>query len=304
MKRSYIVLALIPFIIGLLVGLVLNLTAIQNPIVYLRADLGTIIFLIGIILSTLISIGLVTFQRVQAIVDTAYQQAAADRRRFIQRLDHELKNPLTAILAGLANLANGQSKEQKDSSLKSVETQVQRLSRLIADLRKLSDLETRQLELSTVNLSEMLQEVFDFAQVNTQDNPRQLSLQIPQAPWPLPNIVADHDLLFLAVLNLLDNAIKYSQPDDTIELRASENANTVVIEVADTGPGIPEDEIDEVWRELFRGRGARGIQGSGLGLALVQAIVTRHNGDTNIRSRPNQGTVVSIQLPTDDVTKL
>jgi two-component system OmpR family sensor kinase len=164
-------------------------------------------------------------------------------------------------------------------------------------------LETRQLELSIVNLDEMLREVFEFAQSKTENNPRQLSLQIPQAPWPLPNITADHDLLFLALLNLLDNAIKYSQPDDTIELRASENGNTVVIEVADTGPGIPDDEIDEVWRELFRGKGARGIPGSGLGLALVQAIITRHNGQTKIRSRSNQGTVVSVHLPTGDVTK-
>ena len=71
MKRSTIILALIPVVLGLLVGLILNFTPIQNPIVYLRADLGTIIFLIGIILSTLISIGMITIQRIQAIVDSA-----------------------------------------------------------------------------------------------------------------------------------------------------------------------------------------------------------------------------------------
>jgi two-component system OmpR family sensor kinase len=67
--------------------------------------------------------------------------------------------------------------------------------------------------------------------------------------------------------------------------------------VADTGPGIPEDETPRVWDELHRGRAARGIPGSGLGLALVRAIVERHGGQVTIRSRLGQGTVVRVRLP-------
>jgi two-component system OmpR family sensor kinase len=71
----------------------------------------------------------------------------------------------------------------------------------------------------------------------------------------------------------------------------------VVLEIADTGPGIPEAEVPHVWEELYRAEGARGTPGSGLGLALVRAIVERHRGQVGLRSRVGQGTVVSMRLP-------
>ena len=72
-----------------------------------------------------------------------------------------------------------------------------------------------------------------------------------------------------------------------------------VVEVADTGPGIPEEEITHVRQEFYRGECARGIQGSGLGLALVRAIVSRHVGDITLRSRPGEGTVFTMQPPVE-----
>ena len=85
-------------------------------------------------------------------------------------------------------------------------------------------------------------------------------------------------------------------------MRAFEDADMVIVEVADTGPGIPEAEVPYVWQELYRGRGARGVPGSGLGLALVRAITERHGGQVTIRSRLDQGTVVTMKLPTGEVT--
>jgi two-component system OmpR family sensor kinase len=113
----------------------------------------------------------------------------------------------------------------------------------------------------------------------------------------VPTIHGDRDLLFLALYNLLDNALKFTRPGGTVEVRAFEDANFVVIEVADTGTGIPEDEIARVWEELYRGREARGVPGSGLGLALVRAVVERHAGQITMRSRVDQGTVVRVTLP-------
>ncbi|HKJ28366.1 MAG TPA: sensor histidine kinase, partial [Anaerolineales bacterium] len=72
----------------------------------------------------------------------------------------------------------------------------------------------------------------------------------------------------------------------------------------DTGPGIPEDEQGQIWGELFRGKGARGIPGSGLGLSLVQAIIRRHNGTISVRSQLERGTIFSLSLPVGDVTEL
>jgi two-component system OmpR family sensor kinase len=109
--------------------------------------------------------------------------------------------------------------------------------------------------------------------------------------------MGDWDLLFLAAYNLLDNALKFTRPGDTVEVRASEAGAFVTTEVADTGPGIPAEELPRVWEELYRGRGARGIPGSGLGLSLVRAVVERHGGQVTMRSRAGQGTVVRIRLP-------
>ena len=73
--------------------------------------------------------------------------------------------------------------------------------------------------------------------------------------------------------------------------------------MADNGPGIPEDEVPHVWEELYRGKNARGIEGSGLGLTLVRSIITRHGGQVNLRSRSGQGTVFIIRLPVGDGRK-
>jgi two-component system OmpR family sensor kinase len=126
---------------------------------------------------------------------------------------------------------------------------------------------------------------------------RHLTLTLPQAPWPVPEVPGDWDLLFLAIYNLLDNALKFTRPGDTVEVRAFDDRAFVVVQVADTGPGIPKEELPRVWEELYRGQGARGVPGSGLGLALTRTILERHGGQVTLRSCLGQGTVVSVRLP-------
>ncbi len=269
----------------------------HDHIAYLRADLGTLSLLLGLALTVIAAVifWLITWAgRVRRQADLT---AAEERRRFLRRLDHELKNPLTAMRAGLANLAELPAGEARSEAQASVEAQTLRLSRLSADLRKLAELEVRLVEHSPVNVTALLQEAFGMAQEQPGATERHLSLSIPQAPWPLPNIRGDPDLLYLAVHNLLDNALKFSRPGDTLELRAFEDSAEIVIEVADTGPGIPDQEQPHVWEELYRGESGSGIPGSGLGLALVRAIADRHNGRVSLRSRVGQGTVFSIRLP-------
>ncbi len=296
-------LALIPVAAGLVVAsLMVDVPTLANPIIYMRVDLGTLAVIIGLALSVLVTVGLVLWEwagrRGEQRATGVRAQAAEERRRFLRRLDHELKNPLTAIRAGLANLANGLATATQQEALTSVEAQVLRLSRLTSDLRKLADLEARPLERAPVKVAELLQEAVTLAQEQPEAEARQLTLTLPQAPWPVPDVLGDWDLLFLATYNLLDNALKFTRPGDTVEVRAFEGGTFVAIEVADTGPGIPQEELPRVWEELYRGQGARGVPGSGLGLALARAIVERHGGQVTLRSREGQGTVVTMRLPT------
>lgn len=283
-------------------GLALNLWLAggdSDPYIRARAPLSTWIFLIGLTLSivgmgTLAIWGLVERWHQRALTQ-AQTAALADRRRFLQRLDHELKNPLTAIRAGLANV--DAEAGPVSETLESVDAQVRRISRLTADLRKLAELETRPLERTEVDVSDLLTQVFELAEDRPEIEQRRTTLTIPQAPWPLPHISGDRDLLLLVVHNLVDNALKFSRPGDTLEVRAFEDGASVVIEVADTGPGIPAEDLPHVWEELYRGQSARGVPGSGLGLALAQAIVQRHGGTLTLRSRAGQGTVFAVRLP-------
>jgi two-component system, OmpR family, sensor kinase len=304
MKWKPLLLILTPAAVGLLVAALLDRGQWANPVVVARAEVSALVSLLGVAVSLLVT-AVVVLQRWQRQhdreLDRAHIQAIEDRRRFLRRLDHELKNPLTAMRAGLANLtANAHENRLSDDGRKilaTVEAQALRMSRLTADLRKLSDLETSPLESAPVDLVQLLQEVVELAEGKPEAQERRLSLTVPQAPWPLPTVSGDWDLLFLALYNLLDNTLKYTRPGDTIEIRAFEDSARVVVEVADTGPGIPETEAPHVWEELYRGQGARGIPGSGLGLALVRAIIDRHDGQISLRSRAGQGTVVTVRLP-------
>lgn len=294
--------SLLPLLICLGLANLFSREVLPNPRIFLRADLAALVILLGIMLSTLAAAGgmLCQVSSNRASKKTAMEvraRAVDDRRRFLRRLDHELKNPLTGIRAGLANLAGTLDAQIQREALDSVESEARRLSRLTADLRKLAELESQPLARAPVHLAGLLEEALNLAQEQPQSPERRMALTLPQAPWPLPPVSGDWDLLFLAVFNLLDNALKFTRPGDTVEVRAFEDGAMVVLEVADTGPGIPDAEVPHVWEELYRGRGARGVRGSGLGLALVQAIAERHGGQAILRSKAGQGTVVTIRLP-------
>ncbi len=297
-------LALVPFGACALLGLVVRALPGPSPKVYVEFSVAEWLLVAGVLLGALV-LGVVWLQsrehqRLRERVAELQKQSADDRRRLLQRVDHELKNPLTAIRAGIANLTDAPA--ESGEALQSVVAQTVRLSRLAADLRKLGELETRPLENAPVDLSELLREVIALVRERPEVADRTLSLGLPQAPWPVPQLSGDHDLLFLAIHNLVENAIKFTQKGDTVEVRAYEEDAGVAIEVADTGPGIPEDEVPHVWEELSRGQAARAVPGTGLGLALVRAIITRHGGAATIRSRVGVGTVVTVSLPGEGVS--
>jgi two-component system OmpR family sensor kinase len=176
---------------------------------------------------------------------------------------------------------------------------VDRLTRLLADLRKLADLEERALEHLPVDIPELLEDIVEAAGSLPAHEGRSLNVMISRVPWPFPPVTGDRDLLGLVFYNLVENALKFSSAQDSVEVRALEDGRMIVVEVADSGPGIPPEELERIFEELYRGANARGTEGSGLGLPLVKRIVTLHNGQVAVRSQQEdpRGTVFTVRLP-------
>ena len=251
-----------------------------------------IAILVPTIFIALILAGLgVWTRRIKAQIDTALGAQSAEleeqRRQFIRRLDHELKNPITAIQIQLDNLQSDPGANQE--AVAGVRAQVDRLAQLTRGLRRLADLETRPLELESLEVKELLGEVVALVRA-----PERVELDIQQRPWEPPPILGDRELLLLAFRNLVENGLNYSE--GTVELRASQASNYLQVEIIDTGRGIPEADLPHVREELYRASNVQAVPGSGLGLALADGIIARHGGTLEIRSRPDEGTIATVQL--------
>ena len=260
--------------------------------VWASVPLHTVLAFVGVLVSA-VAVGMVLVSSALSqahLAGIAETDARRDleHRQFLARLDHELKNPLTAILAATA------PGEDEASAL--VAAQARRMGVLVTDLRKLADLSSAPLEREFVDLEEAARDAVEAARSSVGDS-RSFTLVFPTAPWPLPRVVGDADLLYSAIQNVVSNAVKYSSEGDSIEVRASQSESSVSIEVADTGIGIPEAERQSVWAELARGSNAAGRSGSGLGLPLVRLVIERHGGNVRLTSREGVGTSVVLTLP-------
>ncbi len=297
-----VLLALLPFLMGAGAALFLQMRFDPVPKLIFRADSRSVILILSglasLIILALVLVSRVSVDRCQRMIASFQQQFELTHRRFLRRLDHEVKNPLTAMRAALANLHESASAEERERAVTDLQHQLARLSHLVGDLRKLAELEERPLEFLPVDLNEVLTEVVDMARSQPGYAERDVHLVLPQVPWPVPKITGDRDLLWLVFYNLVDNALKYTQPHHRVEVRAFEDGHFVVVEVADNGLGIAETELERIFEELYRASSARGIEGSGLGLALAQRIAQRHGAVITVRSRAAEGggTVFAVRL--------
>jgi two-component system OmpR family sensor kinase len=307
----------LPLFVGLITGTLAQVLLQPEIPILFQADLGIAAFVLGgvvrqwsffaFLLGFLITLFLLllyywdlrSVRQAKAMIVESLREMEQNRRNFLRRLDHEIKNPLTGLRAALVNMQETQAVEERQHAVENAGRAVTRLSRLLADLRKLSDLGERPIERAYVDVPGLLQDAVDAAHVLPAFDGREVSLLIPKVPSPFPYVTGDRDLLVLAVYNLIENALKFTGHDDSVEVRASEDGQAIVIEVADSGVGIPAEDLPKIFEELYRGSNARSTEGSGLGLALVKRIIALHNGQITARSSQSEprGTVFTIRLP-------
>jgi two-component system, OmpR family, sensor kinase len=298
MKPLRVLSIVVPIILAFAIFILIASGRMSDGTFDLRLDDGMLVLLGGALLSLLQVVNFLSQRWLENIhhhsMENAKQVTAEEHRKFLNRLDHELKNPLMALRAGLSNLSDTHDQTEQQKIIASLSAQTLRIGALVTDLRKVANIGTYPLELLPISLTELLRDLESTLKLEPTAAGRGIRLRLPTHDTLL---VGDRDLLTLALHNLLSNALKYSQPRDVVELRGSRDGSEVVIEVADTGLGIPTQEQADVWKELYRGQGTHHVSGSGIGLALVRAIVERHDGKVSLRSEAGRGTVVNIRLP-------
>lgn len=302
-RLTRIIVTVLPLFLGFLGTIYVQNFLDPVPILAFRMDIGIAALLFGIFLTLLLGAYFFGDESrgwfARGEMDEVRREMEESRRQFIRRLDHEIKNPLTGLQAALVNMSEVSADADRHRAGENARHALDRLKRLLADLRKLAELEERPLERLPVDIPALLEEVNEAVQSLPAAQERKIDLLISRVPWPFPPVTGDRDLLSLVFYNLLENALKFTSRDDSVEVRALEDGRAIVVEVADNGMGIPPAELPKIFEELYRGVNARGTEGSGLGLALTRRIVALHDGALEVRSRQDdrRGTVFTVRLP-------
>jgi signal transduction histidine kinase len=228
--------------------------------------------------------------------------AEADRQRrdLIANVSHELRTPITALRAVLENLVDG-VEPPDPATLRTMTSQVERLGRLVDQLLDLSRLEAgvAPLERRAFAVEPLLERVVEESTVNAKPaRDRNVRLSISVDPDGL-EVDGDAERVHQVVANLLDNAIRHSPDGGVVSLGARRRNGSVLIEVTDQGPGIPEPDAHRVFERFYRADSARSSTegGTGLGLAIARWIVDLHGGEIHVERNDPQGCRMVVSLP-------
>ena len=228
----------------------------------------------------------------------ALAESKEQQRRLVADAGHELRTPLTSLRTNLELLIEARKpgapmlSEQDTAELYSdVRGQLDELTTLIGDLVELARQDAPQVVHEPVELVEVVERALDRARRRAAGVRFDVTLQ----PWTL---LGDASALERAVLNLLDNAVKFSPPDGVIGVTLrSLGDGSAVIEVTDQGPGISDEDLPKVFDRFYRSQEARTLPGSGLGLSIVLQAAQRHGGMAYAGKVPDGGALMAIRLP-------
>jgi two-component system sensor histidine kinase KdpD len=211
----------------------------------------------------------------------------------LSSVSHDLRSPLTAIKAAVTSLRDTSvqwTEEDVDAFLETIESQTDRLARTVSNLLEMSRLESGvTARLEPIELRPLIDEALQATSAITAG--RRVQCDVPEGQWAR----ADYGLLLQAIANLIENAAKYSTPGSPIAIESDSRPGRVFIRVRDYGPGIPESDIPHIFEKFYRGSHVGAVRGTGLGLALVKAMVETCGGTISVESS-KAGTVFEISL--------
>jgi two-component system, OmpR family, sensor kinase len=239
-----------------------------------------------------------SFNRMVAQLEAAFQR----QKRFVSDVSHELRTPLTALSGSLEMLligADGGDIEASRRLAHGMYTEIQRMHQLVEDLLALTQLDTGKIALreNIVYVDGIIQKVYEQAQHLS--NGQELRYNVAPA---IPPVRVDEDRLQQVLLNIVDNALKFTPASGRVDILAREEGqDAVIIQVCDTGQGIMPDALPHVFDRFYRADPSRSrlpqrVGGSGLGLAIAKELIEAQSGSISIESSPGEGTIVTLHF--------
>jgi len=231
--------------------------------------------------------------------EQALKEAIRMKSDFVSNVSHELRTPMASIMgfAGTILRDKNLDNETQLEFTRIIYEESQRLSRLIENILDIARIESGKInfkkQMAKLNL--LIEEVVQTQLVLAQKKQIKLVTHIDEN---IPEIMATPDAIKQMALNLISNAIKFTDPGGKVELSLTANDGRIIFIVKDTGLGIPKDDLQKIFDKFYRvSRAKREDQGTGLGLAIVREIIDRHNGKIDVESEPGKGTTFKVSLP-------
>ena len=238
-----------------------------------------------------------SFNRMLEQVDAANQQltvALDAQRRFVADASHELRTPLTTIRGNAELLAHGPSvpEDVRAAAAHDIATESERMSRLVEHLLTLAQADAGQnLALAPIALRPLIESVGRQAQASHEDR-RIRTVGLTDA-----TVNGDADAITQLLWILVDNAVKFTRPDGSIELGLQQHDSSALLTVSDDGAGIPPAELERIFERFYQADPARSNKGAGLGLSIARWIVDQHHGTIGARNNDGPGTTFTVTLP-------
>jgi signal transduction histidine kinase len=221
------------------------------------------------------------------------------KTNFLSMMSHDLKTPIARI-QGMAETAlreKGSLSPSQRDALRTIMGSSEELGRFIGSILDLTRIESKEVKLQKTSrdINSILKEVINKYEFYARA--KEITL-VPKLD-PLFSVKMDVDLIRQVFSNLIENAIKYSPENSTVTISSKEEENRIRVAVTDHGPGIPKDEVDNIFLKFYRSKAAKAspIKGSGLGLYLAKYFVELHGGEIQVESNPEQGSTFTVQLP-------
>lgn len=226
------------------------------------------------------------------------------RTALFNSISHELKTPLSSIIGSVSSLSETEgvyTEAARRELLETIQDGATRMERLISNLLDTARLESGMMQLK-IDWCD-IEDVIGTALHRLRERTQQYSLDVCISE-EIPLLRADCVLLEQVVLNLVDNAMKYSPKGSLISILAEMDDKTMLVSILDNGVGIPEEDLTKVFDKFYRVQQAKQVSGTGLGLSICKGIIEAHAGDIWAERRPSGGTIIRFRVPAAKVKKI